>query len=219
MRQNKGKRGGRPGLIGWSAAALLGLGLTLAGCAHRNVETVGSFPAARQRSDYASARALLAPDPRIWYEEKSGAGAPWNSEGGRWKAWDEHFRGVATPGKWHVADGGLVVWSVFTEINDYYRLTDRGPQKVRLTYFFDVEGRITGYMVQGDPAFTGADPALIEAGREHVRQFEEWAARTHPQEWAYLRPGGEIDPTDDRAARTRALLDAWRRATDQPRID
>ena len=46
-----------------------------------------------------------------------------------------------------------------------------------------------------------------------VSRFEEiraWAEQEHPEEWAYLRPGGLLDPTGDRAERTRALLNVWR---------
>ena len=57
------------------------------------IATVEAFRAARRAGDLELARSFLAPDPRVWYDAQEGDGAPWTLEGGRWKAWDDHFRG------------------------------------------------------------------------------------------------------------------------------
>lgn len=48
------------------------------------------------------------------------------------------------------------------------------------------------------------------------KEFQAWAKAHEPDEYAHLRPDGRIDPTGDRAARTRALLERWRKATGRP---
>jgi len=146
----------------------------------------------------------MAPDARVWYDSKEGPGEPWSIGGGSWHDWDTHFHGTSEPTGWRSDDRGASVWSPVVENNDYYRLVERGPQTHRETYFFDESGRISGFMVSPEP------DAPNPPGRE--KEFIEWAKADHPEEWAYLRPGGRIDPRGDRAERTRTLLVEWRRA-------
>src|SRR5688572_33403755 len=99
----------------------------LGGCAHPSVRSLGAFREAQARKDLAAARTYLSDDPRQWWEKKEGAGEPWTLEGGRWANWDEHFRGRSEHGRWRVRERGREVSAAFTEVNDYYLLTERGP--------------------------------------------------------------------------------------------
>ncbi len=185
----------------------------LTGCASTQVASVQSFRAARAAGDLDLARSYLTEDPRVWYGKREGEGLQWTLGAGRYKAWDEHFNSVSDLGPWHVQ--GLTAWAVATEMNDYYRLIERrGVSRYRITYFFDADGLIEGYMI------SGADPANpTPPAPSRVKEFAAWAAAKHPQEWAYLRPGGKLDPTGDRAARTRILLEKWRAEVGLPAIE
>jgi hypothetical protein len=170
------------------------------------VHRASAFWAAREAGDLDRARAMQSDDPRTWWEHREGPGEAWTLGEGRWKAWDTHFRGRSAPGPWRVE--GMSVTSVVDEINDYYRLTERGPQPYRLTYFFDPDGRISGELIASEPSNS--------PGSE--KEFQAWAVAHEPDEYAYLRPGGRIDPTGDRGPRTRALLERWRKATGRPAL-
>ena len=125
----------------------------------------------------------------------------WKLGGGRWKAWDEHFRGTAEPASdWQVEN--LLVWADIFETNEYFELIERGGGYWRATYIFDESGRISGFMVSGVPG--------VESPRGRGDEFQAWAREHHPDEAEYLMPGGSIDPTGDRAPRMRALLNEWR---------
>ena len=50
-------------------------------------------------------------------------------------------------------------------------------------------------------------------------EFEAWALANDPEEWESLRPGGRLDPTGDRAPRTRALANRWRASVGLPPIE
>jgi hypothetical protein len=206
----------RAGPVRRAAASIL-IVTTLAGCGQvrdvSSVATVESFRAARASGDLEAASAYLAPDPRVWYDEHTGDGLPWSLGAGRWKAWDDHFNGQSDLGPWHAEDG--TVWAVATETNDYYRLIERqGESRYRITYFLDDAGRITGYMI------SAADPDKADPPSDsRFDEFEAWVLANHPEEWADLRPGGRLDPTGDRAPRTRALLNEWRASVGLPRIE
>ena len=43
-----------------------------------------------------------------------------------------------------------------------------------------------------------------------AERLATWALEHHAEEWEYLRPGGSLDPTGDRAERTRVLVNEWR---------
>ncbi|MBT8484921.1 MAG: hypothetical protein HKO59_01810 [Phycisphaerales bacterium] len=194
---------------------LIMLGLTLApiGCAHvpadGRLATVQRFRAALDADDLDAARAELGPDPRTWYEERTGDGRPWVIGGGRWRAWDEEFRSTSTPGPWHVEPDR--VWRRVEEMNEYYRLIERGAGLYDHSYFFDDDGRLTGQMISAPPDWTR--PA------SRFDEFEAWAREHDPAELDYLRPGGLLDPTGDRAVRTRRLANRWRASVGLPPID
>lgn len=178
--------------------------------ADRNLVVVESFRDALAEDDLESARRWLAEDPRVWWGTRTGEGSPWILGQGRWKAWDEHFRGEGRALGWTAR--GDTVTSVIVETNDYYRLTERGPERHRRTYFLDDRGRITGTMIssieeEGDGRDGRAD------------EFDAWLRERYPEEYVDLRPGGEIDPTGTRAARTRAFLEEWRREVGLPTLD
>jgi hypothetical protein len=187
--------------------------LAAAGCTSPMVRTVESFRAAVEAGDYDAARAWLTEDPRTWYGAREGPGEPWTLGDGRWKAWDDEFNGESEVGPWQV--GERRVYAVAVEINDYYRAIERDPSPWLLTYFFDDGGRIEGRMVSSVPAHLGSgrEPRPDRGGA-----FDRWLRETHPGEHAYLRPDGRIDPTGDRAARTRAMLEAWRREVGLPPV-
>lgn len=169
------------------------------------IARVHAFRAALATDDVAAAHAMLGPDPRLWYDAQEGAGSPWRPGvgGGRWEAWDEHFRGETERATdWHEERDR--VWADMREVNDYYRLTERGAGFWRATYFFDEAGDIRGFMV------SAAEDAPAPAGRRD--EFEAWAVANHPEEAEYLMPQGSLDPTGDRAPRMRALLNEWRSA-------
>ena len=170
--------------------------------------TVEAFRNARARGDTEAAGALLAPDARLWFGAREGPGRPWDLEtGGPWAAWDEHFRGRSEPdGPWVVE--GDAVSAVMVEHNDYYRLTESAPGRWRGTYFFDERGRIEGFLVAPIPG------AERDQGRR--LEFEAWAREHEPGEAQALMPDGEIDPSGNRPARMRALLERWRAAVGLP---
>jgi hypothetical protein len=170
--------------------------------------TVEAFRSACSEGDFASARQLQSSDPRVWYERREGPGEPWTLGGGTWDAWDRHFRSSSTPGPWRI-EGSAVVADV-TEINDDYRLAERGAQRHRLTYFLDDEGKLSGLMVSGLPS---------PDGRGRRDEFLAWARANEPMELDYLMPGARIDPTGDRAPRARALLERWRRSAGLPMFE
>jgi hypothetical protein len=155
------------------------------------------------------ARAFMSSDPRVWYEERNGLGEPWDITpgAGRWDAWDEHFRSHSE----EVSARGNTrsVTLLVRETNDYYRLLDRGAMTTELVYSLDTAGKIDGLLVR----------AVGERPQGRTAEFLAWAQREAPQEIEYLRPGGAIDPTGDRAPRFRALLERWRAAAGLPKID
>lgn len=177
---------------------------------HPRIATVEDYRAARARDDLEAAKLFLGPDPRVWYDAKEGSGTPLKLGGGRWKAWDDEFRSSGDPGPWTLE--GDTVWAVVTEWNDYFRLVEReDPPRYRMSYFFDEEDRIVGQMVSKAPA-QGDLPVNVS----RFDEFRVWAEAQQAEEWAYLRPGGSLDPTGDRALRTRRLLEVWRREVNLP---
>jgi hypothetical protein len=192
--------------ISAAAAALL-----LAGVARGldRIETVQKFRDARQRGDLAAARALMAPDARIWFdmEERKGPGAPWTLEPDDWDRWDTYFHSQTTYGDWK--DLGDRVTATGHEINDFYRLTDWKPRPLAFTWWLDAEGKISGFMFHA-----------IKDAKEESRfdDLKAWAQKTHPDELAYLMPKGRIDPSGDRPQRWKKLAIEWRKAAGLPVI-
>ena len=177
------------------------------------IETITAFRDARDAGEYDQARRYLTDNARVWYEERYGNGYPVELGRGRYTTWDEHFRSESRLGDWQ-ADSQSV-WTVVTEMNDYYRLLERtDTSRYRLTYFFTDDGRIEGYMVSA----ISPEP-LVQSRRDRFNEFREWARSNHSDEWEYLRPEGEFDPTGDRAERTRKLLNQWRESVGLPPIE
>jgi hypothetical protein len=171
------------------------------------IARVQAFRALRQAGDYDAARLLMSDDPRRWWGEREGAGSPWTlGTRGRWADWDDHMQSTSEVLEWTAGDHSATLLAA--ESNDYYRLLERGPQKVSYTYYLDAAGLLTGYLI--------AAPGPRDPGR--TDDYLAWAAANEPEELAYLRPNGEIDPTGDRAPRTRAQLTRWRTAEGLPPI-
>ena len=170
------------------------------------VDRARAFWEAREAGEIERARSMQTSDPRTWWDRREGSGERWTLGTGRWKPWDDHFRGKSTPGPWRVE--GRSVTSLVDETNDYYRLTERGSQPYRLTYYFGTDGKILGELIASVPSNS--------TGRE--KEFQAWAKEHEPDEYAYLRPNGRIDPSGDRAPRTRALLLRWRKAAGLPEV-
>jgi hypothetical protein len=186
------------------SAAILSLVHVACASDSKLIEKVEAFRAARNAGQTEEAQSYLSSDPRVWFDSKEGDGSPMKLGFGPYKRWDEVFNSHGEHGPWTVE--GNTVWAIATEINDYYRLTERKDTPTyRITYYFDDQGLIKGYLISD--AHPG-QPAQPKQSREE--EFKEWAATTHPDEWNYLRPGGKLDPSGDRAERTKKLLVEWR---------
>ncbi|MCH7878395.1 MAG: hypothetical protein IH914_03655 [candidate division Zixibacteria bacterium] len=180
--------------------------LVFSGCGKGETLTdkVIEFRAAKDAGDYETAKRYMVSDARVWYEEKTGEGMPYTLGAGAWKSWDDHFNSTGGTGDWTVE--GNSVWAIATESNDYFRLLERETiSQYRITYFFNEQKKITGYMISA--AYPGQEsPPKVD----RFDEFEAWVLEHHADEWEYLRPGGKLDPSVDRAPRTRVLLNLWR---------
>ena len=174
-------------------------------CASSKTATVRELQRLKEAGELERAQALIAPDARVWFEERAGEGAPWSAAGGPWSAWDRHFRARATYTDWEEAEDRVSVTAL--ESNDFYRAIERPPTPVRLTWFFDEDGRIEGLFVRRPPGVPIED---------RFEQFRAWAEREAPEETAALMPGGSIDPSGDHPARFELLLARWRAETGRP---
>ena len=152
--------------------------------------------------DYEAARAMMAPDPRRWWETREGGGAAWTvgPSSGPWADWDRHFRSRGELVEWREEPGAAT--AVVRETNDYFTLLERGWVTNEVTYFFDRQGRIDGLLIR----------AAGERPPGRTDEFLAWARKHDPDELDALMPGGEIDPSGDHAPRFRRLLDRWREA-------
>ena len=172
------------------------------------IAKVQALMAARKSGDEAAALALMAPDPRIWFDKRSGPGEPWGLVT-KWTHWDEYFHSRNDYSNFREAGG--VVTADGTEINDFYRLIERPPQKFRGTWWIDESGRISGFLY--------APRGSTGSGEDRLEEFEAWARKTNPAELDYLMPSGRFDPTGDRPERFKAILLDWRRAAGLPPIE
>ncbi len=180
----------------------------LAGCtsppAASNVEVVQQFRAPLRSGDYDAARAMMTPDPRRWFNERSGEGGPWRvgpGAKGPWARWDDYMGKQSEIIQWVEEERAAVC--VYRETNDYFLLLDRGWVTNHTTYFFDERGRIEGIL-------HAAAPGPRPQGR--TEEFLAWARANEPQELAALMPGGDVDPSGDHPRRFRAILERWRAA-------
>lgn len=172
-------------------------------CASRGpIDRVQAYRDARARGDVAAEQQFLAPDARIWYEQRSGEGDPLRAGNiGRYQHWDELFRSRSSLRDWRVE--GDAVSATVDETNDFYALLEWKPNPYRMTWWLDRDGRITGALVQSLPG---------SKGRGRLEEFREWAKVHHPEELESLMPGGKIDPTGDRPERWKKILIQWRAA-------
>ena len=169
---------------------------------------INQFREAHARRDYVAARSFLAPDARIWFEEKTGEGSPYKIPG-RWEHWDTYLHGHTTYSNWQQT--GNEITAEGHEINDYYRLLDWRPWPFKQTWWFNDQGQISGCFirqVEGQGS-TGS----------RLKEFKEWAKQNRPEELAYLMPKGSIDPSEDRPERWRVILVEWRKAVGLPAVE
>ena len=195
---------------GFLSATILLLALSACSRQSKLVDKVEAFRAARKAGKIEEAQRYLTDDPRVWFDAKEGEGKPMKLGFGPYHHWDEEFNSHGEHGPWRVE--GNTVWAIASEINDYYRLLERkDTPSYRITYYFNDKGLIEGYLISD--AHPG-EPSPVKQSREE--EFEKWAKETYPDEWHYLRPEGKIDPSEDRAERTRALLVEWRATVGLP---
>lgn len=175
---------------------------------HPLFQKIKTYRQANAEHDTTQARALLAQGAARWYEKKEGPGMLIKPAGkGPWSDWDEYFKGKSQIES-YVVDSNRVTIRLM-EINDYYRLIERGPAPVNLTYYFDADEKISGILV-------------FSAGEKKVDRFEEfkkWAEKNRADDLKYLMPKGEIIPTRDRAQKWREVLNEWRRSVGLPVIE
>ncbi len=168
---------------------------------HPLIEKVKTYQEARKRGDDAITGAFFSEDSRIWFEKKEGQGRPRNKDGkGPWADWDKFFNAQSAYQDYRAEGRAVTVLAI--ETNDFYRLIDRPPSPVRLTYYFNAEGRVEGMLV--------ASAKKDNAPKDRFDEFKEWAKRNRPRELEYLMPEGEIAPDLERAKRWLRILAEWR---------
>lgn len=176
---------------------------------HPLVKKVLAYQKARKQGDKSAAAEFYSRDSRIWFEKKEGPGRLRNEQGdGPWSKWDEFFNAQSTYKDYSVE--GNTVSLVATETNDFYRLIDRSPRDIRITYYFDSEEKVEGVLIA---SMSGAEPS-----RDRFVEFKEWAKKNRSEELKYLMPDGEIAPDLERAKRWKAVLSEWRAAVGLPPI-
>ncbi len=194
--------------------------ITLTACTNPKIQTVENFRAARKSGNLELAQSYLTQDPRVWYEKHEGPGNPWILKQGRYKNWDTHFNGQSDLSPWQTQD--QTVYAVAEETNDYYKLLERqSKSRYRITYFFadksdknNHQPKIAGYMISAADPNKKSPPAI-----SRYEEFKAWALAHEPAEWEYLHPQGKLDPTDDRAPRTRKLANRWRTTVGLPILE
>lgn len=173
------------------------------------VATVEGYIAASHADDAEKMWTYLADDSRIWYDHKAGPGRARSRSTGKgpWAQWDDFFNASSTHvGEWTV--GGDSVSGVFEEINDFYRLCERGPSRIRITYYLDDDGLIAGTLVKGMSSSPG-----------RYDEAEAWIAEHYPDDYATLVKDGDIVPNIENAKRWKVLLAQWRESVALPPIE
>ncbi len=163
---------------------------------------------ARKRGDPAAARELMSADARIWWEKRAGAGEPWGLVS-KWSGWDSYFHSQNDYSDFREA--GDTVTASGVEINDFYRLIERPPQRFRATWWLDSSGKIAGFLYE--------PRGSTVPGQDRLEEFKTWARKEKPAELEYLMPDDRFDPTGDRPQRFHAILVEWRRAAGLPPIE
>jgi hypothetical protein len=193
------------------AAALVALatGAGTADVPRDPVATVEGYIAASDADDSERMWEYLADDSRIWFDKREGPGRPRSRTTGKgpWAQWDDFFNASSTHvGKWSAA--GDSVSGLFEEINDFYRLCERGPSRLRIIYFLDGDGLISGTLIQ---------PVSSSPGR--YDEAEAWIAEHYPEDHARLVVDGDIVPGLENAKRWKVLLTQWRESVGLPPIE
>src|SRR5690242_1996283 len=134
----------------------------LGGCTDAGIRAVQEFNDAADRGDLVRARAYMAPDARVWYENPAGPGEPWTLGEGGYSDWDKEFRTEKQVVGGYQRDGDAV-WAVVSETNDYYRLTERPWSRTYLEWRLDERNRIKGLLV-----------AEVGEPTSRSKEFREW---------------------------------------------
>ena len=185
--------------------AVVGMSIgSIAGCVYPLVARMKQFEAARKKGDFDSAASMLSSDPRLWFERREGDGTPLRPEGGPYAEWDKEFH--TTSKKCHLRAGKDEVRYLIEEDNEYYRLIDRVPGRVEITYYFNADAKISGKLVRGLTPWNRRSP-------DRRCEFEQWAAKKYPG----LLDSEEMKiPKNPR--RWRELLTEWRAEVELPPI-
>jgi len=185
---------------------LFALSLATACASSSPLDRVQAYRAAV--SSGADVSHFLAPDARMWYGKKEGAGEPLSNGTGSYAHWDHYFGSKATLTDWQVTNGAVT--AIVHETNGFYRLLDWQPDPYRMTWWLDDQGRIREALLTSIPGV---------GGKGRLAEFRAWAREHHPTELDYLMPNGHIDPKADRAERFAALLREWRLAAGLPAVE
>ena len=170
---------------------MLFLAAFVACATQNNIRTVKNFRELRERRDFVRAQPFLAPDARVWFEEKSGPGEPFLLGGGRWDHWDQYFHSKSEFFDWREA-GNAVTVSV-RETNDFMRLLDWQAPPYMMTFWLDEQKRISGVLIK-----SGGKP------KSRFPEFKAWVEKTH-------HPGLMV--IGDQPELWHALLLEWRYGT------
>lgn len=179
------------------------------GCTHPLVTKVQAFRAAVKGGDTETAAGYLAADPRVWYGRKQGPGRRLTVAGGPWRHWDRFFKSQSTSSDMNA--GQSTVSYIITETNDYYRLIDRPPTKVGVTYYFNADGKITGRLISGVPG--------VKRPPDRLPDFKRWCEQEHPGALEAIEFSPDKPPTLAVATRWKTLLVEWRAAQSLPPIE
>ena len=156
-----------------------------------------------ERGDLDDARAMMATDPRRWWDTREGEGDVWSIDPGApgpWAAWDDEFKSRKLVVEWKQDESSAT--AVTRETNDYFALLDRGWVTSEITYFFDAADLIDGLLIR----------AVGERPPGRTDEFLSWARANDPAELDTLMPAGEVDPSGDHPQRFRHLLMRWHEA-------
>lgn len=179
--------------------------LSAAGCTHPYVRTIDAYRAAKKQGDYETARTCLADNPRVWFGKREGEGSPLRPAGGPYAEWDKEMNAKSERIGMKVRDH--TVSYDFLETNDYYRLVDRQPAKIRVTYYLDDDGKIEGYLVQRLTPPNRRPP-------DRCCEFERWVEEKYP---GMLENEETKIPANPR--RWREVLVEWRNDVGLPPVE
>jgi hypothetical protein len=168
-----------------------------------NIEIIKAFLNAREKKDSTRYMALVSPHMRVWYEEKKGEGTKWSPRS-TWAKWDDYFKPVKTYREFKQDSNAVSV--IIVETNNFFKLIDRKPAPVRLTWWLNKEQKIEGYLVRSLADSTHTD---------RLNEFAEWAKKNNPTELEYLMPGGSINPEGDRPQRWERVLLEWKKSNNR----